>query len=456
MTTAAGGHVATERLLPEELATEPESIDEMRSQRDFYRNLFESAVAAFPHPVGVVDSGGVITNWNSELADLVRVSADEAVGQDAYDVVGTDGEDEVLSEQVARTGETVVEDQIRSGATPAGDEWHVRGAAFPLAGPDGDVVGAFQVNTDVTELVAKNQTLSELQDRVTDEVATATESLRSALTETAANADAIEATTDEQAADVEDLREDVVAVHERSEQAAERATAVDERGDDIKETVAAAGESVESVVSAVDDATDAVETVHDNARDLDEQADAITQLTETIQTVATQTNMLALNANIEAAHADAGGDHGFDVVADEVKQLATRTQEEAEKVTDEVAAVRETIDDTVDGVERLHDRLESADEDAENLEEKQVDITDHVQEVTAEMGAVTDVVDEQASHVRALADDVDEFARRTADVSDRVSDIADATSEQTDTVRELDETVQLVADEFESYELGVE
>jgi len=456
MSTTTGRGSATDRLLPEDIAGEPDDAETLRRQRDFYKHLFESAVESFPHPVGVVDDGGVITHWNPGLADLVQVPADEAVGQTAYDVVGTEGEDEVLSERVARTGETVVEDQIRSGETPDGDSWHVRGAAFPVEGPDGDVVGAFQVNTDVTEIVAKNRALSELQDRVTDEVATATESLRTALSETAENAAAIEATTDEQADEVAAIRREFAAVCEESEAAAETAREVDDRGDDIEREMDDAEASVSAVVDTVESAADAAADVRERAAELDERADAITQVTETIEEVATQTNLLALNANIEAARASAGGNDGFEVVADEVKELATRAQEEAEKVTEEVAATRDTIDETVAGVEQLDDRLSAATEEARDLESTQAAIAEDVRAATEDVATVADAVTEQADRTRSLEGDVEQLAARTRDVSERVSDIAAATTEQTETVGELDETVQQVAREFEAYELGVE
>ena len=449
--------MATERLLPADLRTDGDASEpQLRRQRDFYRRLFQEVVEAFPHPVGVVDGEGVVAHWNEQLGELVGVPASEAVGRQAYDVVGTEGEDEVLSETVARRGEPVVEDRIRTGESADGDLWAVKGAAFPLTGPDEDTVGALQINTVVTDVVKKNRRLGDLQSRITDEVATATERLRVSLTETADHGEAIREATAEQADRIDDIHGQLSQVRAESDDIAERVGSIDDSADAIGEEAERGKRAATDVVETVESAADAAETVRENADRLTDRAADITQVTDAIADVADQTNLLALNANIEAARAsDGGDDHGFAVVADEVKSLAEQSKAEADTVAEQVEAVRATIAETAESVQLVHERLDTALAEARELDETQASIAGHVREVTAETTDVASAVESHATRLGALESEVTAFAEEVETISERTDDIADATSDQTETVRELDETVQRVADELDAQDLEI-
>ncbi|MGJ8693010.1 MAG: methyl-accepting chemotaxis protein [Thalassotalea sp.] len=88
-------------------------------------------------------------------------------------------------------------------------------------------------------------------------------------------------------------------------------------------------------VAIMDDITANVEVVAQNITELHEQSEKITNIVSTISSIADQTNLLALNAAIEAARAGEQG-RGFAVVADEVRQLASRTSASTAEISNVV------------------------------------------------------------------------------------------------------------------------
>ncbi|MGB0835450.1 MAG: methyl-accepting chemotaxis protein [Psychrobium sp.] len=85
----------------------------------------------------------------------------------------------------------------------------------------------------------------------------------------------------------------------------------------------------------MDDVTKNVEVVASDINAINEQSDKISNIVSTISSIADQTNLLALNAAIEAARAGEQG-RGFAVVADEVRQLAARTSASTAEISEVV------------------------------------------------------------------------------------------------------------------------
>ncbi|WP_446731223.1 methyl-accepting chemotaxis protein [Pseudomonas sp. CFBP 13719] len=116
---------------------------------------------------------------------------------------------------------------------------------------------------------------------------------------------------------------------------------------------------VSEVTFAIADVSEQVARSSEQIAGLVTRADEINGITSVIRNIASQTNLLALNAAIEAARAGEQG-RGFAVVADEVRHLAQRTAQATEEITTMIADIQNDTSDAVKGMAAVKPKMETA------------------------------------------------------------------------------------------------
>jgi len=159
--------------------------------------------------------------------------------------------------------------------------------------------------------------------------------------------------------------------------------------------------------------------------DLGRQSDQITSIVNTIKEIADQTNLLALNAAIEAARAGEQG-RGFAVVADEVRKLAERTSLSTTEIGGMVAKIqngtRSAVSSMQAGVVQVSNGVELANQAGDSINR----IRDGAERVTHVVNGISDSISEQSSAGNQIAHQLETIAQMSEESAIAVGHTATA------------------------------
>ncbi|MGS0693663.1 methyl-accepting chemotaxis protein [Shewanella sp. 0m-4] len=197
-------------------------------------------------------------------------------------------------------------------------------------------------------------------------------------------------------------------------------------------------DSIELLSEQLNDASKVVSTLEENATE-------INQILSTIQAIAEQTNLLALNAAIEAARAGEQG-RGFAVVADEVRVLSHRTQDSTEEIRAMIATLQQNSQHAVSSMTSSTNIAQSSVEFANQAKHSLERITDSITEINDMATQIASAAEEQ----RAVSEDI---SRNTQAISDTSNELSCQTQEVSDNAQMMLQTSSELSDRVSRFKI---
>ena len=234
-------------------------------------------------------------------------------------------------------------------------------------------------------------TLRELIGGIRDgvsQIASAAEELSAVTEQTSAGVNSQKIETDQVATAMHEMTATVQEVARNAEQASQAAAAADNEAREGDTVVNQAIDQIERLAVEVGRSTEAMAV-------LQQESDKIGSVLDVIKSVAQQTNLLALNAAIEAARAGEAG-RGFAVVADEVRSLAQRTQKSTEEIDQMVTAMRSGSSEALTSMQSSTQRASETLILAEGAGGALSQITDSIDQIHQRNLVIASAAEEQA------------------------------------------------------------
>ena len=258
------------------------------------------------------------------------------------------------------------------------------------------------------------QLISHIGDGVT-QIASAAEQLSAVTEQTSAGVNSQKVETDQVATAMNEMAATVQEVARNAEEASEAALAADREANAGNRMVLEAVQQMDRLATEVARSTESVQQ-------LKRESEKIGSVLDVIKAVADQTNLLALNAAIEAARAGEAG-RGFAVVADEVRGLAQRTQKSTEEIQELIGGLQNGTQQAASMMESSRALTDSTVELARRAGDSLASITRTVSTIQAMNQQIAAAAEEQS----AVAEEINRSVISVRDVSEQTA----AASEET-------------------------
>lgn len=183
--------------------------------------------------------------------------------------------------------------------------------------------------------------------------------------------------------------------------------------------------------------TEQIDTATGVIRQLDDQAQQINTILATIQDIAEQTNLLALNAAIEAARAGEQG-RGFAVVADEVRALSQRTHEATGEIQTMIETLQDQTQNAVSIMDKSKDLTGETANSAQEVTQSLTSIAESIRDISERASTIAEASREQ----NTATEEISRIATAIQDASNQLAENVDQATAQSDELHGLSDSIR--------------
>ena len=274
-----------------------------------------------------------------------------------------------------------------------------------------------------------------ISDGVT-QIASAAEQLSAVTERTSAGVNNQKIETDQVATAMNEMAATVQEVARNAEEASEAAVAADQQAREGDRVVGEAIAQIERLAGEVGNSTEAM-------GHLKRESDKIGSVLDVIKSVAQQTNLLALNAAIEAARAGEAG-RGFAVVADEVRSLAQRTQKSTEEIEELIVGLQSGTQQ----VATIMDSSRSLTDSSVELTRRAGNALENITRTVSAIQAMNQQIATAAEQQSAVAEEINRSVLNVRDVSEQTAAASEETAASSTELARLGSHLQALVGRF--------
>ncbi|MHB8840586.1 MAG: methyl-accepting chemotaxis protein [Candidatus Aquicultor sp.] len=278
-----------------------------------------------------------------------------------------------------------------------------------------------QATTQISSAISQVATGAGDQSKSAGDAAGIVEQISNAVVQVATGAQNQATSVNETASGVSQLIDAINRVSESAQMVAEVVDATSTVADRGKSAVEETVTGMQSIKETVLDSAGKIQT-------LGEKSKQIGEIIEVIDDIAEQTNLLALNAAIEAARA---GEHGkgFAVVADEVRKLAERSAKATGEIAELIKGIQDETMQAVEAMEKGTHEVESGGELAANAGNAIEEMMGSIMQVISQIAKVSENADQMAAASSQVSKAIDQIAAISEENSATAEEVASSTNQ---------------------------
>ncbi|AGN01126.1 methyl-accepting chemotaxis sensory transducer [Salinarchaeum sp. Harcht-Bsk1] len=320
---------------------------------------------------------------------------------------------------------------------------------------DGDLTARMETSTDNDAMAAiaeeYNEMLAEIEETVeglnafaaevataSEQVTASSEEVRSASEQISDSVQEISAGAERQNDSLQTVNQEMSDLSTTTEEIAASSNEVADIAEQTAETGRAGRDAAQAAIASMREIEDESSRAVEEIAQLEQEVSQIDELIERIQEISDQTNMLALNANIEASRTTGGEeDGGFGVVAQEVKELSQDAKDAAEEIEHRLESIREQTQRSAEEVEQTSEDVDEASTQVANAVEALEEIAEYAGETNTGVQEISAATEEQAATTEEVVAMVDEAATISEETTAESESVAAAAEEQTTALTEV-------------------